>query len=193
MAVLRILGIDPGTRVVGYACLEAEVFEVHASVPAEAPMRQRASNLVARRGGLGVATLVTAGSVKLGPSKATLPARLHRLAESLEELIGHFSPVELALEEAFFGKNVQAALRIGEARGVVLALAHRHGLSIHQYPPAKIKRVVTGRGAAGKAAVAAMAGQLLGIGPLTCSPDASDAVAVALCRLEDRRSLLPFG
>ena len=189
MAVLRILGIDPGTRVVGYACLEASLREAPSLVAREVPAFQRASNTLARCPGLGPPTLVAAGSLELGGRKVSLPARLHCLAESLDELIGRFSPAELALEEAFFGKSVQAALRIGEARGVALAVAHRHGLSIHQYPPAKIKRAVAGRGAASKEAVAAMAGQLLGVGTLTGSRDASDAVAVALCRLDDRRSL----
>ena len=165
MAVLRILGIDPGTQVVGYACLEAVVREVCSLAATEAPMVQRASNLVVRRGGHGPATLLAAGSLELGGRKVSLPARLHRLAGALDELIERFAPAELALEEAFFGKSVQAALRIGEARGVVLAVARGHGLSIHQYPPAKIKRAVTGRGSATKEAVAAMAGQLLSSAP----------------------------
>lgn len=192
MAVLRILGIDPGTQVIGYACLQATLIEHVAPRSAEVPLLRRASNVVGRACGSGKATLLAAGSVQLGKRRDPLPARLHCLAESIDALIRRFSPTELALEEAFFGKSVQSALRVGEARGVVLAAGHRHGLEIHQYPPAKIKRAVTGRGAAAKEVVAAMASQLLGIGPLTGSRDASDAVAVALCRLEDRRSLHPY-
>lgn len=84
---------------------------------------------------------------------------------------------------------MQAALRIGEARGVLLAEAARFGVEVHQFAPARVKRCVTGRGAASKGSVAAMVGQLvrLGRGLAESLPaDATDAVAVALTRVEQR-------
>jgi crossover junction endodeoxyribonuclease RuvC len=92
---------------------------------------------------------------------------------------------------------VQAALRIGEARGVVLAESARAGADVHQYAPARVKRCVTGRGAAAKPSVAAMLAQLLPQGaatlPRSLPADATDAVAVAWTRLEERRSPLLGG
>ncbi len=190
MAVMRILGIDPGTRTVGYACLEVRRPSMLAQTVAERPLAHRAANLVQRAGAGGQASLLEAGALELGGSKIPLSQRLHKLASELEKLLGRFSPSELALEEAFFGKSVQSALRIGESRGVALALAGRHGLVVYQYSPAKIKRAVTGRGSARKEVVAKMAGQMLGIQIEGASGDCSDAIAVALCRLEDQRSLL---
>jgi crossover junction endodeoxyribonuclease RuvC len=103
----------------------------------------------------------------------------------------------LALEEAFCGKSVQSALRIGEARGVVLAEASRAGLGIHEYAPARIKRCVTGRGDATKDVVADMVLRQLGPATSSMTPslgslprDASDALAAALTRVEERRSPL---
>src|SRR5690606_25455588 len=101
----------------------------------------------------GHARLIEAGALRL-PRRALLGDRLARLVGELEQWIARFEPDEVALEEAFCGKSVQAALRIGEARGVVLATAHRLGRVVHEYPPARIKRSVAGHGAASKEAVA---------------------------------------
>lgn len=194
MAAVRILGIDPGTVIVGWACLE--VLGREAPTPIEpagsgpaAPLAQRASNLVRRSAASGPARLIEAGALRLGRDKP-IEARLARLATAIDEFVARFAPSELAIEEAFHGKSPQAALRIGEARGVVLALAHRHGLSVHQYAPATIKRRVTGSGRAEKAVVAEMALRALGAGPIAGPADAGDAVAVALCRAEERQSPL---
>ncbi|MHC5062915.1 MAG: crossover junction endodeoxyribonuclease RuvC [Planctomycetota bacterium] len=190
MAVMRILGIDPGTRVVGYACLELSRPSVAKMAVGDQPLAKRAANLVQRRAVAGRVKLLEAGSLELGSPATALSERLHRLSTELDTLIGRFSPAELALEEAFFGKSVQSALRIGESRGAVLAVAGRHGLGVHQFSPAKIKRRITGRGSASKEAVAKMAGQMLGLRIEGVKEDCSDAIAVALCRLEDQRSPL---
>lgn len=192
MAVVRILGIDPGTVLVGYACLEVEERSPapRAAGAADAvPLARRASNLVQLGTRGGRVRLLEAGALRLGARQSTVPQRLQRLAEEAETLLGRWQPQELALEEAFFGKSVQAALRIGEARGVVLALAQSRGLDIHQYAPARIKRVVAGHGAASKQAVGAMALRSLGLEALAGPPDVTDAAAVALCRYEERRGL----
>jgi len=194
VAVLRILGIDPGTQVVGFGCLEVAV---SVTVPrgGVVPMAMRGSNVV-RVGGGGHdgVRLVTAGVLRLGGRNVALPQRLLSLSDQLRALVAQLTPDEVALEEAFHGKSAQAALRIGEARGVVLAEAARCGLAVFQFPPARVKRCVTGNGAAGKESVAAMIGQLVQAGrsalPASLPLDASDAVAVAWTRLEERRSPL---
>ncbi|MGE3175671.1 MAG: crossover junction endodeoxyribonuclease RuvC [Planctomycetota bacterium] len=194
MAVIRILGIDPGTQVVGFGCLELQTDQVSAAVAhAAAPLALRASNVVRAGGGDRVRPL-DCGVLRLGGRQHDVPERLWSLAQQFRALLERLAPHELALEEAFYGKSVQAALRIGEARGVVLAEASRAGMAIHQYAPARIKRCVTGRGDAGKEAVAEMVLRQLGAGGAGAAvglpADASDALAAAMCRIEERRSPL---
>lgn len=192
MAVVRILGIDPGTQVVGFGCLDLHVGPA-AAPSAATPLALRAANTL-RAGGAGELRLVGAGVLRLGGRQHTVAQRLLALADQLRELLRTFAPTEVALEEAFYGKSVQAALRIGEARGVVLAEAARAGLDIHQYPPARIKRCVTGNGDASKAAVAAMVQNQLGALAVALGAavpaDATDALAAGLTRAEERRSPL---
>lgn len=193
MAVVRILGIDPGTLVAGFGCLEADLDPPRTTAGA-VPLALRAGNVV-RVGGTGSrgVRVLELGAMRLGARDAALPLRLLALAEQFRALLDRLRPTEVALEEAFSGKSVQAALRIGEARGVVLAESARAGLAVHQYPPARVKRCVAGHGAASKQGVAAMVARLLQAGAdhfAGVPPDATDAVAVALARLEQRRSPL---
>lgn len=194
MAVVRILGIDPGTQVVGFGCLELTV-AVRARDGGCVPLAMRGSNVMrAGAGGADGVRLLEAGVFRLGGRAVALPQRLLSLAEQFRVLLGRLQPAEVALEEAFAGKSAQAALRIGEARGVVLAESARRGLPVHQFAPARIKRCVTGNGASSKEAVAAMVGHLVAAaGPALAAhlpADATDAVAVALARVESRRSPL---
>jgi crossover junction endodeoxyribonuclease RuvC len=193
MAVVRILGIDPGTLVAGFGCLEAE-FGAPRSNGNSVPLALRAGNVVRLDGGSsGGARVLDLGVLRLGAKDAALSLRLLALAEQFRRLIDRLRPTEIALEEAFYGKSVQAALRIGEARGVVLAESARAGLSVHQFAPARVKRSVTGNGAASKQSVAAMVVQLLPAARQAFAGvpvDATDAIAVALTRLEQRRSPL---
>lgn len=192
VAVVRILGIDPGTLVVGFGCLELVVDGPRRS-HGERPLAMRASNTVQVGGGGGDVTLAAMGVLRLGGRDAELPQRLLSLADQFRALLERLRPDEVAVEQAFYGKSVQAALRIGEARGVVLAEAARFGVTVHQFAPARVKRCVTGRGAASKASVAAMVTQLVRISARQSEglpADATDAVAVALTRVEQRRSPL---
>ena len=193
MAVVRILGIDPGTRVVGFGCLEMVVDGPRRS-HGEVPLALRASNTVrAGSGSAGDVSLLAIGVLRLGAREASLSERLLALAEQFRRLLAELKPDEIAVEEAFYGKSVQAALRIGEARGVVLAESARSGLLVHQFAPARVKRSVTGNGAAAKETVAAMVRQLVATGAASLASvpaDATDAVAVALTRVEQRRSPL---
>lgn len=190
--MVRILGIDPGTQVVGFGCLEIVVDDGRPRNVV--PLALRASNVVRVAAGVGRdVRLIEAGTLHLGGRAKALPDRLRALADQFRELVTRCCPNELAIEQAFHGKSVQAALRIGEARGVVLAEAAAARLSIHQFAPARIKRCVTGRGDASKLSVADMVQRLVGdakaFGPASAT-DATDAVAVAWTRVEERRSPL---
>ena len=151
-----VLGIDPGTRVLGYGAL-----------------------LVAPEG----PRFLACGVLK-PPARATVSARLGEILRDLERLLAALKPGVLALERAFHSKNVQAALRIGEARGVVLASAARAGIDVVELAPAAAKKAVLGHGAASKEQVARMIAQLLGTGVLDVPGDATDALALAYASLK---------
>lgn len=189
MAVVRILGIDPGTVVVGFGCLEVR----EAAVPVgPVPVALRAANAVRMGPRDPTLRVLDAGVLRLG-GRRSIAERLSRLAKEVADLLDRLQPQELALEEAFHGKSVQSAFRIGEARGVVLAESARRAVQVHQFAPARIKRCITGGGAASKDAVANMILRLLPEGPWrgrALPVDATDALAAALTRAEMRRSPL---
>jgi crossover junction endodeoxyribonuclease RuvC len=152
---VRVLGIDPGTRSVGFGVVDAEGSRLRP---------------------------VTFGVVAPGRMKGDLPARLHAIHLGLREAIREHAPDAVAIEEAFYGKSVQSALRIGEGRGVALLAAAAEGVPVHQYPPATVKKAVTGSGNAHKSQVGRMVRVLLSLsGDLP--EDAADALAVAICHL----------
>lgn len=191
MAVVRILGIDPGTVVVGFGCIEMGAAAAPRAT-ALPPMGLRAANVV-RLQNQGDLRVIDAGTLRLGRRGDAMAERLCQLALGFAALLDRLAPGEIALEEAFFGKSVQSALRIGEARGVVLAEAGRRGLPVHQFAPSRVKRCITGKGSADKATVAAMLRQLLPPVVFTAADaaaDTTDALAVALTRAEVRRSPL---
>lgn len=146
-----VLGIDPGTRALGYGALVL------------APGGPR----------------FVACGVLTPPPRAPVASRLAEIQVELVELLGTLRPGFLALERAFHSKNAQAAFRIGEARGVVLAAAARAGIEILELAPAAAKKAVLGHGGASKEQVARMIAQLLGTGPLAVPSDATDALALA--------------
>ena len=121
----RILGIDPGTNVMGYGILDCS---------GKNPQ------------------LVVMGTLKLSKFEDHY-TRLNRIYERVSGLISQYSPNELAIEAPFFGKNVQSMLKLGRAQGVAMAAAIHHGLPITEYAPLKIKMSVTGNGADRKSVV----------------------------------------
>ncbi len=198
--VVRILGIDPGTQVVGFGCVEWRTARApgqscrvaesgSTSALRDRPLAHRVANSVSvdSFGGQVGARCVEAGVLRLGGRTVALEARLRALLSGMEELCERLAPDEVAVEEAFAGKSIQAALRIGEARGVVLAVAARCGIAVFQYPPASIKRVVAGHGGARKEAVADLVTRQVAGCPAGLAADATDALAVALCRFEAGR------
>src|SRR3954453_19955758 len=121
------------------------------------------------------------GGVFETPVDVPVEQRLGRLHESLGELIRWHEPKAMALEDLFFGKNIASALSVGEARGVALLAAAKHGLRCFDYTPQAVKKAVCGSGSADKGQVQRMVATLLGL-PEPPAPDhAADAFAVAIC------------
>ena len=152
---MRVLGVDPGTAVTGYGVIET-------------------GNGAPRMG-----RLVECGVFRFGRGHA-LPHRLAELHEAIAALIERHQPSVLALENAFYHKNVRTTLVLGHARGVVLLAAQQEGLEIAEYPPATIKKTVVGAGGAHKAQVGAMVARLLHLKHAPKPADAADGVAAAL-------------
>lgn len=150
---MRILGIDPGTRFLGWGVIESD-----------------GPRLVAH--GYGV--------LKANP-RTELPLRLVTLARGLREVIQAHAPDVAAIEEAFYGRDARASLRLGEGRGAVLLILGEAGLPITGYANNVVKRAVTGGGRADKERVRAMVVRMLNLSEVPDSLDASDALALALC------------
>ena len=150
-----ILGIDPGTNVMGYGVLR----------------------VVGNK-----ASMVCMGVVDL--RKMSDPyLRLGKIFERVTGIIDEYLPDEMAIEAPFFGKNVQSMLKLGRAQGVAIAAAIRHDVPIHEYAPLKIKMAITGQGQASKEQVAAMMQRLLNIKKedMPKFADATAALAAAYC------------
>jgi crossover junction endodeoxyribonuclease RuvC len=153
---MRILGIDPGSRVLGYAVLDTG-----------AGRRLR---------------YVECGVVE-ATRGARLERRLAEIASGLEEVIAELTPEAVAAEDVFSAVNARSALLLGQARGAALAVCGRAGLLVHSYSPAVVKKAVTGSGRAPKSQVARMVQVLVG---LRREPraDAADALAVAVAHAQ---------
>jgi crossover junction endodeoxyribonuclease RuvC len=156
---LIILGVDPGTNLTGFGIIEQ-----------------------CRGNGSTQSTFshVTSGIIKL-PRGKSLPFRLQIIYDELSGIIRKYKPDEFAIETAFYGKNVQSALKIGYARGVSLLAAIHNNVPASEYSPREIKKSVTGRGAASKEQVCYMIRTLLALKSFKMKYDESDALAVALC------------
>jgi len=152
---VRVLGIDPGSRLTGWGVVEARA-------------------LAFRH--------VASGTIDLTPG-ASLAARLARLHAECRRLVEDWAPEAVVLERAFVARNVQSAFRLGEARGAVLAAAAASGAVLHEYAPATVKLATVGHGAADKRAVARGVVLRLAL-ERTPGPDAADALALALCHLQ---------
>jgi crossover junction endodeoxyribonuclease RuvC len=107
-------------------------------------------------------------------------ARLGEIGRGLRDLIEEVRPDVVAMEEAFFGVNVQSTLALGEARGVALFVASEYGLRVSGYPPATVKKTVVGHGRATKEQIGYLVRALLSL-RRTPAPDAADALAIAIC------------
>ncbi len=150
---LRILGIDPGTIRLGYGVID--------------------------RTGPAALAYVECGVIS-APAGQERTQRLHTIGRGLRELCEELRPDAVAMEQAFFGKNVQSTLALGEARGVALFVTSEFGLSITGYAPARIKQAVVGHGRATKDQVKFLVRALLSM-RRPPDADAADALAIAIC------------
>ena len=150
-----IIGIDPGTHIMGYGVLR---------IVANKPQ------------------LVTMGVIELSRFESHY-LRLRRIYERVQGLITQYLPDEMAIEAPFFGKNVQSMLKLGRAQGVAMAAALSRDIPICEYAPLKIKMAITGNGQASKEQVAEMLRRTLNIPQENMLPqlDATDGLAAALC------------
>ncbi len=151
--MVRVLGIDPGTKVVGWGVLDTNGVR-HA--------------------------LVAHGAIRTTVGDE-LALRLVEVHDGLTRTIAEHRPEVIALEDVFFGKNFQSAIRLGEGRGVALLCAAQAGVPVAEYPPATIKKAVVGWGRADKEQVARMVQAVLRMAELPTPRDAADALAIAIC------------
>ena len=164
-AVYRILGIDPGTVVLGFA-----VVEVH-------PRSRR---------------IVELGVLRLAQLKDH-SRRLELIHRRLTQVIREHRPSIMAIEAPFFGKNPQSMLKLGRAQGVCMAAAIGEGLEVTEYAPRKIKQSITGNGNASKEQVAAMLENEFTLDSSRYLADATDALGAAMCHYYQNRSAVPGG
>jgi crossover junction endodeoxyribonuclease RuvC len=132
------------------------------------------------------------GGVIESPAGSDPERRLHRIHEALTELIAWHEPNSMALESLYFGKNVNSALAVGQARGVVMLAAAQADLGCTDYTPQAVKLSVCGSGAAQKGQVQQMVGRLLGLPGPPESDHAADALAVAICHASHLRPAHSF-
>jgi crossover junction endodeoxyribonuclease RuvC len=148
-----IMGVDPGTTIMGYGIIKATGSRVELLVIGVIDLRRIADHYL----------------------------KLQHIFERITQLIEGYHPDELAVEAPFYGKNVQSMLKLGRAQGTVIAAALTHNMAITEYAPRKIKLAITGQGAASKEQVAAILQKLLHLKEMPKNLDATDGLAAAMC------------
>ncbi len=157
---LRILGIDPGSRITGFGVIEVN----H-----------------------GKFSYITSGCIRV--EGKSLPQKLKSIFESVTEIITEFSPTEMAVEQVFMRNNVSSALKLGQARGAAICAGVMQTLDVFEYTATQVKLAVVGKGHADKTQVQFMMRALLSL-PGLPQEDAADALACALCHSNTRDSVL---
>lgn len=148
-----ILGIDPGLATLGYACVE-----------------KNGNNF----------KKIDYGTIRT-PADMKNSNRLNKIYKELNELIEKYSPEHMAVEELFFNKNVKTAIKVGQARGVILLAGAQAELQVGEYTPLQVKQAVVGYGRASKMQVQQMVKALLSLEKIPKPDDAADALAVSIC------------
>lgn len=161
MAPERVLGIDPGTAIVGWGVVEGEGQDL---------------------------ALVEYGVIRT-PANTPLAERVRHIYDEMVAILERFEPHGVGIEQLFFARNVSTALPVAHARGVLLLAIHQHGLPLAEFTPMQIKQAVTGYGNADKQQMQQMVRLLLGLAEPPRPDDAADAVAVALCYHQTARYL----
>jgi crossover junction endodeoxyribonuclease RuvC len=160
-----ILGIDPGTNVLGYSIIETDSRNMK---------------------------MLAMGIINLSKYDNAYD-KLKRIYSGLETIIKSFQPDEMSVEAPFFGKNVQSMLKLGRAQGVAIAAGMVAGVTVTEYSPKKIKQSITGNGNASKEQVSAMLLTILKIDAKPKYFDATDALAVAVCHYYQKRTPVSNG
>jgi len=173
---LRVLGIDPGTLVTGCGVIDGE----------------RGRLVYICDGGIAT-NKVQSSKFKIQNSKnpSVLPGRLAIIFDSLQQLIRDYRPDVVAVEDIFHSRNARSAMMLGHARGVALLCASQFGLGVFEYTPMEVKKAVVGYGRATKEQVQRMVKTLLKM-PTLPAPDASDALAVAICHIHHNCSFKSY-
>lgn len=159
---MRILGIDPGLAIVGWAVLESD---------------------------RGCLRPVAFGAIRT-PAHTKVEERLLTIKTDLETIIDKYHPEEMAVEELFFNTNITTGITVSEARGVILCTAHAKGVKISEYTPLQVKQAVVGYGRAEKHQVIAMVTSILKLKSPPKPDDTADAVAIAICHAQCRTSAM---
>ena len=154
---MRILGIDPGSRVCGYGVIEADDGDLR---------------------------YVECGVLTSTARDEAMEVRLGEIARGLREVIAELAPAVVAIEDVFSHQNPRSALALAQARGMALAVVGLAGLRVASYPPASVKKAVSGSGRADKDQIARMVQMLVGLERLPRA-DATDALAVAITHARD--------
>jgi crossover junction endodeoxyribonuclease RuvC len=149
---MRVLGIDPGSRITGYGIIDS----------------------------LGNRLIHVDNGAIFTDVKKDFPFRLHRIYLELTGIIERYQPETMAVENIFFGKSVQSALKLGQARGAAIVAGVNAGLPVFEYSALQVKQAVVGHGKSAKVQVQQMLKALLNL-PEIAQEDASDALAVAVC------------
>ena len=158
-----ILGMDPGTNLMGYGIIHARKNQID---------------------------LIQYGIIHLKKYE-THELKLKKIFDRVISIIDEFNPDEVAIEAPFYGKNVQSMLKLGRAQGVAMAAVLYRNIPIKEYAPKKVKQSVTGNGNASKEQVAKMLQNLLRFKDIPKMLDATDALAVALCHLYQENVGIP--
>ena len=156
---MRVLGVDPGLGITGFSIMDTKRNQTHLSAY---------------------------GTIKPKP-KESLPKRLNYLFEEMNKILDQFSPDVMAIEDAFYSKNVKSAMTLGQARGSLILAAAQADISVHEFAPRKVKMSVCGNGAASKEQVSYMVTQILKLKEPPKPLDVSDAMAVGLCYINQAK------
>ncbi|MCX5749967.1 MAG: crossover junction endodeoxyribonuclease RuvC [Candidatus Saganbacteria bacterium] len=156
---MRTLGIDPGTATTGFGVIDENDNKL---------------------------SLVDYGCIKTSP-KNTASDRLKSISSELKKIIDKFKPENVAVEQLFFAANSKTAIKVGEARGVILLTAAQAGVKISEYTPLQVKQALTGYGRADKKQIQYMVKNLLKCKEIPKPDDAADALAIAICHINSRK------
>lgn len=156
---LRVLGIDPGTAIVGWAILDEVAGQV---------------------------TAVAYGHITTSPANSTAE-RLFEVVNDLRRVIQKYKPTEAAVEDLFFFKNVKTVMKVSQARGSILLTLEENCVNIFEYTPLQVKQALTGYGRAEKKQIQLMVKNILKLKEIPKPDDTADAIAIALCHLNSRK------